>query len=250
MCKNFNYMIKSNLIRHSLALFLIISVVFQFALAETAPEPVKPLLPASSPAPSVDSSSPVKHNAQDNSQLAISARRELENQKSLAFLNKLNLRGIDRIKWPADPEIEGPSRVKYQELQNIKSLSEKIRAAENNCKLLVAQYENEVFQIHHIKRGTIREFDLVCEMLSISLKQIKSTDDNAFKVVGQFMVNRLDLALFRHIESADFERNKVYSKTLLGIIGMPYKYMGAILQIMIIILAALNGFLFFKISRL
>lgn len=168
-------------------------------------------------------------------------------QRALAFLNRDNLREIDRIKWPDNPELEGPSKVKFQNLDNVKTASEKIKVSLQNCKKQTAQYESEVQASYDIKKGTIPDFDVICELLAVSIKGITVPNHPVFNVVGQFVMNKLDSALFRYLQSPDYERTKNYQKSILGRFGLPIKYMGAVLQVLVLLLLALNGFLVFKV---
>ena len=110
-----------------------------------------------------------------------------------------------------------------------------------------AQYEVEVQANYGIKKGTIAEFDDICERVSIAMKRIKNPKHPSFNVVGRYILNRLDTALFRYIESTDYERTKVYQKSIMGMLGLPIKYMGPVLQILILLLLVMNGFLFYKV---
>lgn len=168
-------------------------------------------------------------------------------QRGLQFLSRTNLREIDRIKWPDNPDLEGPSKVKYQDIDEVISLPEKKKITLQNCKKLSAQYESEVLANYGIRKGTIPEFESICERLAIALKRVKRPDHSSFIVVGQFVLNRLDTALFAYLESSEYERAKVYQKSVFGMLGLPAKYATTALQILVLLSLGLNGFLLYKV---
>lgn len=174
--------------------------------------------------------------------------QDQENARALIFLNRANMRELDRVKWPANPDTQKPSKVNYVDLDSAKTLAEKVKITNQNCTKFGAQYESEVQALYGIKKGSIGEFSNICELLAVTLKRVKSPEDRVFSVIGQFLLNKFDSALFRYLESPDYERSKINNKTFFGLVGIPFKYNLAVLQLLTLISLLLNGFLFYKIS--
>lgn len=220
----------------SFELMVVILIIFfqQFAVAQT-PNPV-----------TANPNSPSKPEVAAEAE-PFDTKFSPQEKNALVYLNQVNFRELDRIKWPDDPNLEGPSKVKYQDLEDIKTASEKISISLQNCKKLVAQYENEIQASYGIKKGTIPEFEVICELIGVSLKRIKLPNHPVFNVIGPFVLNKLDAAFFRYIESPEHERAKIYQKSIMGMLRLPVKYASSVFQVLIVISLALNGFLIFKV---
>lgn len=237
-------MAKSKYLEFSFVFWVFIFHQSAFGQNTPAPAAAKPAVAAN---PAVLAKPAVVEIEEESESDIVGRKVSLQDKKALTFLGRTNLREVDRIKWPENPDLEGPTSVKYQDIDGIKSLSEKVKVTLQNCKKQSAQYEKEVQASYGIKKGTIFEFEFVCERLGIALKRIKNPNHPGFNVTGIFVMNRLDTALFRYLETADYERTKVYQKSLFGMLGLPVKYMGPVLQILSLLSLVLNGFLLYKV---
>ena len=223
-------------------IFVFLVIFFQqFAIAQTPDKPV-----------TTNTAISAKQNSTSKSEVAAEAEPlattlSQQDERALAFLNRADYREIDRIKWPDNPDLAGPSKVKYQDLENIKSVSEKIKITLQNCNKLVAQYEIEIQASYGIKKGAITVNEVICERLGVSLRKIKLLNHPVFNVAGTFVMNNLDTAFFRYINSPEYERTKVYQKSIMGLLGLPIKYAVAVLQVLVLLSLGLNGFLIFKV---
>lgn len=206
----------------------------QFAIAQNPPQPAAANPPSSNISTELGEESPV-------------SKQSLQNIRAMGFLNRPVFRELDRIKWPDDPNLEGPSKVKYQDLDNIKTAREKIKISLQNCQKQVAQYEREIQSSYGIKKGSVKGFESICELLGAAMKGIKAPDHPVFNVVGQFVMGKLDADFFRYIESLEYERSKVYYKSIFGMLGLPIKYAVSVLQVFVVLSLVLNGFLIFKV---
>lgn len=225
--------------------FLVI-FLHQFASGQTGPltPPTHQIaLPATSQ--DVSPAAALKPNATGQELLK---KTKLAKDSVLSILYRVNYREIDRIKWPAGAGLTGLTgfNEKYQNLDDVKNISAKIKGIVHNCKVYAAQYESEVLANYGIKKGTIPDFDMTCEFLGVSLKEIKDVNHDVFGLIGDFLHNRFDNGLYRYLKSADYERTKIYQRTIFGMLGLPVKYSASALQYLVLLSLALNGFIIFK----
>lgn len=219
-------------------IFVCLVIFFQqSAVAQNPPKPV-----TANPANSTSSDFEVADEDHPRS-----GKYTPQEKRAIGFLNRADYRQLDRIKWPDDPSLEGPSKAKYQDLDKIKTASEKKKVSLQNCQKQVAQYEKEIQASYGIKKGAVPGFEVVCELLGVSLKKVKAIDHPVFNVMSSFVTQKLDQLFLRYIESQEFERSKVYYKSILGMLGLPIKYAVSVLQVFVLLSLVLNGFLIFKI---
>lgn len=173
-------------------------------------------------------------------------------------MNGFDLRKLKDIKWPPIDLLKSKD-AQYADLDKIKDPKALRKRLHERCVDYVQAYENYVRE-QYVTGSLGIQFSINCDIYSAVLEDaVYSSIDPIFDVPNEALTRRLDLVTFAihtatsngSLKRSALHENylKSYETSVFGLVGVPIQFSFLVMQILMILLFGISGFLLYRTFR-